>query len=71
MNKIYDFFEIEKFNNDLNNIELKEKENDEALGLPKDLHKVYSTIQSNKADPKSFFSDYVLEKYKNLNVLGF
>lgn len=71
MNKIYDFFEIEAFTNDLNNIELEEKENDEALGLPKDLHKVYPTIQSNKADPKNFFSNYVLEKYKNLNVLAF
>jgi sulfotransferase len=71
MDKIYNFFEIEKINNNLNNIVLEEKENDEALGLPKDIHKVYPTIQSNKADPKNFFSNYVLEKYKNLNVLAF
>jgi len=71
MNKIYDFFEIEAFTNNLNDIELEEKENDEALGLPKDLHKVYPTIQSNKADPQSFFSNYILEKYKNLNSLAF
>jgi sulfotransferase len=69
MDKIYNFFEIEAFTNDLNDIELEEKENDEALGLPKDLHKVYPTIQSNKANTKNFFSDYVLEKYKNLNSL--
>jgi len=71
MNKIYDFFEIKAFTNDLNNIELEEKENDEALGLPKDMHKVYSIIQPNKADPENFFSEYILKKYKSLNSLAF
>jgi hypothetical protein len=71
MDKIYDFFEIEKFNNDLNNIVLEEKEDEEALGLPKDVHRVYPQIELNKANPENFFSDYVLEKYKNLNSLIF
>jgi sulfotransferase len=71
MDKIYKFFEIDLFRNDLNNIKLEEKKNDEALGLPKDLHKVYSKIESNKADSKNFFSNYVLDKYKDLNSLAF
>ena len=69
MDGIYDFFEIDKIKNNLDSIVLKEKENDEALGLPKDMHKVYPTIESNKSDPKNFFSDYVLEKYKHLDGL--
>ena len=64
IDKIYDFFGIEKFNHDYNNIENKVKEDDNVYGLIGQ-HDVRSSISRRNIDKTKVLSEYVLNKYSN------
>jgi len=68
MNGIYDFIELPNFVHDLDNIKKIEIDHDELLGFPKNLHEVKPKIQKSNIDPKDFFSNYIIDKYKNINI---
>jgi len=66
MKKIYSFLEINYFKHDFNNIENLLQENDfETWGI-EDMHKVRSVLKKNSPNPKEVLSEYILNKYKNL-----
>ncbi len=69
MNEIYDFIKLPIFLHDINNIKKIETDHDELLGYPKDMHEVKSQIQKSNIDPKDFFSTYIINKYKDVDVL--
>lgn len=65
IDKIYDFLDLPKFEHDFDNITHAYKEDDEVFGIP-DLHTVRKSLSKNEYDYKEFLSDYVIEKYNNL-----
>jgi sulfotransferase len=65
MAKIYDFLEIPNYEHNFNKIEKAEQENDEALGLPKDLHEVRKSL-SQSSTSLDVLSDYIRHKYSNM-----
>jgi len=66
MNKIYNFYELPLFKQDLNNIKNDDqRENDSHIyGIP-ELHLVKSTIVKSPTTPKELLSDYTIKKYEN------
>lgn len=62
INKIYDFFEIERYSHDYFNIENKIKEDDNVYGLTGQ-HDVRSSISRRNIDKTKVLSEYVLNKY--------
>ena len=66
MSKIYDFLELPYYQHDFNNIKKVEDDVDEAYGHPKDLHKIRPKINKISKRPEDVLSDYVLNKYSNL-----
>ena len=69
MNEIYDFIEIPHFTHDLNNIKKIEIDHDELLGFPANMHELKPQIEKSSIDPKNFFSNYILDKYKNIDII--
>lgn len=65
INKIYNFLEIEKYVHDYNNIENHIKEDDRVYGLL-GMHDVRSSISKRKINKEHVLSDYILNKYSNL-----
>ena len=65
MNKIYEFLEVDKFENDLNNIKKVENDNDVAAKLPKKLHDVNKKIVPSKTNTH-ILSDYIKNKYSGM-----
>lgn len=65
MSKIYKFLDMPDYNHDFNNIEKKEIDNNEILGLPKDLHDVRKTLSQSKTDI-DILSPYIQHKYSNM-----
>jgi sulfotransferase len=65
MNKIYEFLEVDKFENDLNNIKKVENDNDVAAKLPKKLHDVNKKIVPSKTSTH-ILSDYIKNKYSGM-----
>jgi sulfotransferase len=65
MAKIYNFLEMPYYNHNFNHIEKEEIENDEALGLPKDLHDVRNSL-SPSSTSLDVLSDYIRHKYSNM-----
>jgi sulfotransferase len=65
MKKIYDFLELPHYEHNFSKIEKVEKDNDEVLGLPKDLHDVRKSL-SNSSTSLDVLSDYIRHKYSNM-----
>ena len=63
--KLYSFLEVEPFEHDLSNIDNSVKENDEVYGLI-GMHDVRPTVSHRKLDKNKLLSEYVLQKYANL-----
>jgi hypothetical protein len=68
MKEIYDFIELPNFIHNLKNIKKIEIDHDELLGFPKNMHEIKSKIEKNNIDPKDFFSNYIIDKYKNIDI---
>ena len=65
MNAIYDFLELPRYGHNFENIINTVKENDEVYGLI-GMHDVRPTIAKRELDRDSILSDYVINKYSNL-----
>jgi sulfotransferase len=65
MNKIYDFLELPHYEHNFNKIEKVEVDNDEILGLPKDLHDIRKSL-SQSSTSLDILSDYIRHKYSNM-----
>jgi len=66
MDKIYNFLELPNYKHDFNKIQKLEKDNDEALGHPSNLHKIRPQLKKTSKDPKDVLSEYVINKYSNI-----
>ena len=66
MNKIYKFLELPTYNHDFNKIIKIEKDNDEILGYPSNLHNIRPQLKKISQDPKKVLSEYVINKYSNV-----
>jgi sulfotransferase len=65
MNKIYDFLELPQYEHNFNKIEKVEVDDDEAVGLPKDLHDIRKSL-SQSSTSLDVLSDYIRHKYSNM-----
>jgi len=65
MNKIYDFLEMPHYEHNFSKIEKVEQDNDEAVGLPKDLHEIRKSL-SQSSTSLDILSDYIRHKYSNV-----
>jgi sulfotransferase len=65
MNNIYDFLELPHYEHNFNKIEKVEVDNDEAVGLPKDLHDIRKSL-SQSSTSLDILSDYIRHKYSNM-----
>lgn len=66
MNQIYNFLEMPKYNHDFNNIKKIEEDFDGKLGFPKNLHTIRPKINKTSKDPNSVLSEYIINKYSNM-----
>jgi sulfotransferase len=66
MSKIYDFLEMPHYDHNFNKIEKLEQDNDEAIGLPKNLHNIKKSI-SQSSTSLDILSDYIRHKYSNMD----
>ena len=65
MSKIYNFLEMPDYKHNFNKIEKVEKDNDEALGFPKDLHKIRKSVSPSSTN-LDILSKYIRHKYSNM-----
>jgi sulfotransferase len=65
MSGIYDFLDMPHYEHNFKKIQKLEKDNDEVLGLPKDLHDIRESI-SNSCTSTDILSDYIKHKYSNM-----
>ena len=65
MAKIYDFLEMPHYEHNFNKIEKVEKDDDEAIGLPKNLHEIRKSLSQSSTDV-DILSDYIKHKYSNM-----
>jgi sulfotransferase len=65
MVKIYDFLEMPYYEHNFNEIQKIEQDNDEAIGLPKNLHDVRKSL-SQSSTSLDILSDYIRHKYSNM-----
>lgn len=68
MDKIYEFLGEERFIHDFNNIKKIEYDNEERANHPLNTHRVGKTLELSTTDPKTLFSDYILNKYSGYNI---
>lgn len=68
LNNIYDFLELEHYSHNFNNIVKLEKDNDENLGLPKNLHEVRKTLSKISKPANEVLSEYAINKYSNMDI---
>lgn len=66
MNDIYNFIGTEPFKHNFKNIIKLEKDNDALIGMPADLHKIRPELKQTSPKPEDVLSDYVLNKYSNM-----
>lgn len=65
--KIYNFLDLEQYKHDFNNINNIFRENDhEVYGLSS-MHEIKSIISKNDLNYKMILSDYIINKYSNLD----
>jgi sulfotransferase len=65
MNGIYEFLEMPHYSHNFKKIEKLEKDNDEVLGLPKNLHDIKKSLSKSSTDT-DILSDYIKQKYSNM-----
>jgi sulfotransferase len=65
MSGIYKFLELPEYKHNFKKIEKVEADNDEASGLPKNLHDVRKSI-SKSTTSSDILSDYIKHKYSNM-----
>jgi sulfotransferase len=65
LNRIHSFLNIPLYSYDLSNIKPKENENDEVYGL-ENMHTVRNKVQKLYRDNSKYLSDYILDKYKEM-----
>lgn len=65
MSKIYNFLEMPEYKHNFNKIVKIEKDNDESLGLPKNLHTIRKSL-SKSSTSLDVLSDYIKHKYSNM-----
>lgn len=66
MDGIYKFIGVESFTHNFNNIKKLEVDDDAAIGLPKNLHKVRPQLKKSSPKPEDVLSGYILNKYSNM-----
>jgi sulfotransferase len=66
MNGIYDFINTPHFDHDFNNIIKIEKDNDEAVGLPANLHKIRPILSKNSFSPDKILPQKIIDRYSNM-----
>jgi sulfotransferase len=62
---IYDFLDMPHYEHNFKKIQKVETDNDEVLGLPKDLHDIRKSL-SNSSTSTDILSDYIKHKYSNM-----
>jgi sulfotransferase len=62
---IYNFLDMPNYEHNFKKIEKVETDNDEILGLPKDLHDIRKSL-SNSSTSTDILSDYIKHKYSNM-----
>jgi sulfotransferase len=65
MSSIYKFLELPEYKHNFKKIEKVEVDDDESIGLPKDLHEVRKSL-SNSTTSTDILSDYIKHKYSNM-----
>ena len=65
MNKIYQFLELDSYEHNFDFIENHHREIDDQWNL-KDMHSVRTKLEKKSKKPEEVLSDYVLNKYSNL-----
>jgi sulfotransferase len=65
MSGIYKFLELPEYEHNFKKIEKVEVDDDESMGLPKNLHDVRKSI-SNSTTSTDILSDYIKHKYSNM-----
>ena len=65
MAKIYDFLELPQYEHNFNSIQKVEVDDDESLGLSKNLHAVRKSL-SKSPTSSDVLSDYIRHKYSNM-----
>jgi sulfotransferase len=66
LSEIYNFIGEDAYDHDFNNLENKNKNSLLELNLPTDLHTIRKTISNQSFKPKDVLSDYIIQKYSNL-----
>jgi len=66
LSEIYDFIGRDPYDHNLNDLENKNKNFLSELNLPADLHQIRKTISNQSFKPKEVLSDYIIQKYSNL-----
>lgn len=62
---IYDFLDMPHYEHNFKKIQKVETDNDEVLGLPKDLHDIRKSL-SKSSTSTDILSDYIKHKYSNM-----
>ena len=65
MSGIYNFLEMPDYKHNFKKIEKVESDNDEVLGLPKNLHDIRKSL-SKSSTSTDILSDYIKHKYSNM-----
>jgi len=65
MNKIYDFLKMPHYQHNFNKIVKIEKDNDEVIGLPKNLHDIRKSLSQSSTN-LDILSYYIKHKYSNM-----
>ena len=65
LNRIYDFLELPRFTHTFENVKPKFDENDEVYKL-EHMHTVRNKVEKIHRDNTKFLSEYVMNKYKNM-----
>jgi sulfotransferase len=63
---IYKFLKLPSYKHNFGNIVKLEKDNDEIVGLPTNLHEIRPKLSKVSKKPEDVLSDYVLNKYSNI-----
>jgi sulfotransferase len=63
---IYKFLKLPSYNHNFDNIIKLEKDDDEILGQPGNLHEIRPKLSKISKGPKEVLSDYVINKYSNI-----
>lgn len=63
---IYKFLKLPSYKHNFDNIIKLEKDNDEALGQPSNMHDIRPKLSKVSKKPEDVLSDYILSKYSNI-----